>query len=152
MLVSIKNLVLAEYHIAPGGISAAVVGVLILAKVVVVLQHVKLGEWIRTQPAWVDVVVRTVVYGLGVFVVLLLEKAFEARHEYGGFVAALTNVFEHADMPHVWANTVCVSSGLLVFNVMSVIRTYYPDKTVLRILMLPLPDASSTRHPEHPAK
>jgi hypothetical protein len=152
MLVSIKQLVLAEYHIAFGGISVALIGALILSKVVVVLEHVPLGNWIRTQPAWIDVIARTVLYALGLFVVILLEKAFEGRHEFGGFGAALAGVFEHADMPHVWANTICLSGALLVYNLLSVIRKYSPDRTLLRILLLPLPDESGTRQPDHALK
>ena len=32
------------------------------------------------RPAWVDVLVRTSLYALGVFVVLVLEHGFKERH------------------------------------------------------------------------
>jgi hypothetical protein len=74
VLIIIKELALAEYGIEFHGLSLALVGALVLAKVVLVLEHVPLGAWIRTRPALVDVIVRTVLYALGVVVVLLLEK------------------------------------------------------------------------------
>jgi hypothetical protein len=82
-LLLLKSLVLAEYRISFSGWSAAVVGALILSKVVLVLEHVSLGGWMRARPAWVDVVLRTVVYSLGVAVVMILEKGFEGRRDYG---------------------------------------------------------------------
>jgi hypothetical protein len=51
VLVVLKQLVLEEYRIQFNGLSMALVGALILAKVVLVLEHVPLGGWIRTRPA-----------------------------------------------------------------------------------------------------
>jgi hypothetical protein len=65
-LLVLKQLLLAEYRIEFHGISLALVGALILSKVVLVLDHVSLGGWVRAQPAWVDVVLRTAMYAIGV--------------------------------------------------------------------------------------
>jgi len=116
VLVVLKSLILAEYDIKFRGLSLALIGALVMAKVVLMMEHVPLGSWLRRRPLALDVMVRTGLYGLGVLVVLLFEKAFEARHEYGGFSSALIQVFQHRDMPHVWANTICVAGGLLWFR------------------------------------
>ena len=50
-LLLVKILILSEYQISFTGWSTAFVGVLILAKVVLILEHVPLGAWSRTQPA-----------------------------------------------------------------------------------------------------
>ena len=78
-LMSLKKLVLAEYDIEFASISTAAIGALILAKVVVVLEHVSLGDWVRKQPGWIEIVARTLLYGAGLAILLLLEKAFEAQ-------------------------------------------------------------------------
>jgi hypothetical protein len=75
-LMVVKTLALAEYKIEFHGLSLALVGTLVLAKAVLVLEHFPLGAGIGRQPAWVEVIVRTAVYGVGVFVLLLFEKAF----------------------------------------------------------------------------
>src|SRR5262245_65974683 len=95
------------------------------------MEHVSLGQWIKRHPAAIDVAVRTLLYSLGVFVVLLLEKAFEARHEADGFGQALLHVFEHRDIPHVWANTIVVGCALLVFNVLAVLRRQLGEESLL---------------------
>ena len=138
-LVLLKSLILAEYNIEFRQWSAILVGSLVLAKVVLILEHVPLGAWTRNRPAYVDVIARTLLYSLGVFVVLLLEKSFEGRHDAGGFGAALTGLFHDADMPHVWANTICLSGALFGYNALAVIRQSLGEGGLVRLFLSPLP-------------
>ena len=137
-LVLLKSLLLAEYKIAFHGWSAVVVGALVLSKVALVLEHVSLGPWVRDRPAWVEVVLRTMMYTLGVAIVLALEKGFEGRHEYGGFGPSLMAVFQHADVHHVWANTICLSGALLGYNALSVVRRHLGDGGLARMYLSPI--------------
>lgn len=141
-LLVIKALVLAEYQIAFHHWSAALVGALILSKVVLVLEHVPLGAWVRARPAWVGVVLRTVLFSLGVAVVLVIERGLEDRHQYGGFVPALRHLFQQTDAHHVWANTICISGALLGYNALSVVRQHLGEGGLLRIFIAPLPGES----------
>ena len=50
VLMVLKKLVLAEYQIQFRGLSMVLVGSLVLAKVVLVLEHVPLGNWTRHRP------------------------------------------------------------------------------------------------------
>jgi hypothetical protein len=139
-MMGFKALVLAEYRIALFDFSAALIGALIVAKVVLILENVPLGSWIDRHSGIVHVVGRTVLYGVGVFIVLLLEKAFEARHEYGGFANALTQVFDHRDIHHVWANTASVTIAILAFNVLFVLRRHIGEHGLLAMFTTPLPE------------
>jgi len=124
LLTALKRLILEQYQIEFRGLSLALIGALIVAKVVLVLEYVPIGAWVRNQPAVVNVFLRTLLYTFGVLVALLLEKAFETRHEHGGFGPALVQVFENRDVHHVWANTLCVGWALLGFNALSVVRKH----------------------------
>ena len=139
--IFLKQLVLAEYHIPFGQLSLALIGALILAKVVLILEDVSLGEWVRTRPAWVDIVLRTLLYSIGVIVVLLLEKGLEGRREHGGFVPALRALYDSADVSHVWANAICISAALLFYNALSVVRAQLGGKAFLNLFLTPLPEA-----------
>ena len=141
-LMLVKTLVLAEYQIAFHGWSMVLIGVLVLAKVALILEHVSLGAWIRAQPAWVDVILRTALYSLGVATVLVLEKGFEGRHEYGGFSAAVIDTFQRTDIHHIWATTICLSGALFGYNVISVVRRRLGKHGLGRIFLQPMPDAS----------
>ncbi|WP_419656150.1 hypothetical protein [Desulfosarcina variabilis] len=132
-LLLLKSLILAEYRIAFTGWSMMVVGALILSKVVLVLEHVSLGAWVRSQPAWVDVILRTLMYTLGVAVVLVLEKGFEARHEFGGFGPAVRHLFGQTDVHHVWANVLCLSGALLGYNMLTVIQHQLGQGALIKI-------------------
>jgi hypothetical protein len=140
VVMILKELFLAEYEIAFAGMSLAFVGAVVVAKVVLVLERVSLGSWIRRQPAEVDVVVRTVLYTLGALGVMLLEKAFESRHEYGGFAAALRQVIEHREIHHVWASILCVACALLGFNALAVVRRHVGDRELAQMFLTPLPE------------
>src|SRR5436190_1268972 len=84
LLLVLKRLVLAQYEIGFKGLGVAVLAALLVAKVVAVLEKVPLGPWVRQRPAAIDVLVRTILYTIGVFICVALEKGFEARHEAGG--------------------------------------------------------------------
>lgn len=136
-LVLLKKLILTEYSIAFTGLSKALVGALILAKVVLILEMLPHGDWISRQPVWVDVLLRTLLYSFGVFVVILLEKSFEGRHEHGGFLESMSALFTETNLAHVLANTLCIAGALLSFNVMMVIREHLGPGNLMRFFILP---------------
>lgn len=136
-----KSLVLAEYRISGFNLSTALIGALILAKVVLVMEHVPVAGWLRRRAAWLVVVERTVLCGFGVVVVLLIEKAIEVRHEQGGILSALLGVLHHKELPHVLATALSVTGALLVFNSLTVIKRHLGDSGLLKMFVVPLPPA-----------
>jgi hypothetical protein len=138
VMVLFKYLLLAEYKIAVTHFSIAVVGALVLAKVVLILEHVSLGSWVRSKPAWVDVVLRTALYTFGVFVLISLERGLEFRHEYDGFFNALMAGYRQADAYHIWLNTLCLSGALLSYNLLSVVRKRLGKGALLKMFSTPL--------------
>jgi hypothetical protein len=139
-MVVIKTLILAEHQIEFSGFLKAVVGAAVIGKVVLVLEHVPLGSWIRKQPAWLNVVVRTLLYIAGVFLVLLGEKMFEQRHEHSGLSAGLVGAFKSANAASVWAKTIWVGWGLLVFNMLTLVRQRLGGAALLRLFTSPISD------------
>src|SRR5207344_1001849 len=103
-LMFLKMMILTEYKVEFTGISMALIGALILAKVVLIIDLIPLSKWTRKRPAVYFMFFRTLFNIIAVFILLLLEKAFEERHEYGGFGSALSQVFQQRDISHVWAN------------------------------------------------
>jgi hypothetical protein len=129
----IKVLLLKEYRIEFHGISAAIIGALVVAKVLLVLEKIPLGSLTRSQPAFLEVMVRTLIYVAGVFVVLVIEHAFRGRGEYGGFLPSLRHVFAHVDVYHLYVNTLCVTGAILGFNVLSVLRRHHGEGGLFRL-------------------
>ena len=139
VMMLIKRLILAEYAIEFRGVTFALVGALVVAKVVVLLEHVSLGQWVRNQPVAVDGFLRTLLYTFGVALVLLLEKAFETRHEHGGFGPSLSAVFQHRDIHHVWASTIAVCMALLGFIIFSVLKRRFGGHELKRLFFAKTP-------------
>jgi hypothetical protein len=144
-LLLLKSLILAEYQISFHGWSVLVVGALVLAKVVLVLEHVPLGEWVRVRPAWVEVILRTALYSLGVAVVIVLEKGVEGRHEHGSFGLALRYLFQHEDIHHVLASVLCMSGSLLVYNALTVVKRHLGEGGVIQVFLLPFPEDTKVK-------
>ncbi len=136
-LTGLKILILEDYQISFGSASVVLIGALVLAKVVLILEHVPLGGWLKKQPVLMDVILRTLLYAFGTFVVMLLEKAFESRHESGGFSAAIMNIFHHRDMPQVWANTICVTGALLFYNLLTALNHHLGAGGLANIFLSP---------------
>jgi lysylphosphatidylglycerol synthetase-like protein (DUF2156 family) len=130
-----KRLILAQYAVEFRGVTFALVGALVVAKVVVLLENVSLGKWVRRQPVVVDVVLRTLLYTIGVWIVFLLEKSFESRHEHGGFGPSLMAVFQHRDIHHVWASTIGVCVALLGFIIFSVVKNRFGGHELKRLFL-----------------
>lgn len=149
-MVALKTLILAGYKVQFSGLMQALFGALVVGKIVLALQHVKLGRWVRRQPAWVDVVLRTVFYELGVFLVLLGEKLFHQRHEYDGFVASLVGAFENANANEVWAKVICVGWALFVFNGFAVARQRLGSAALVSLYTAPLEVELSTLNQREP--
>jgi hypothetical protein len=150
-LMVIKWLVLADYHIAFHKWSMVLVGALVLSKVVLVLEHVPMGAWARRRAAWIEVVLRTSLYTLGVALVLLIEKGIEGRHEAGGLVPAVQHLFQQADIYHVWANILCIAGALLGYNAITVVRRHLGNGNLFRIFLTPLPEEPD-EHPVAPLR
>ncbi len=138
ILMLLKRLMLEDYNIEFRGISIALISALVMAKVVLLMDLIPLGSWIRRQPSVVDVLVRMLLYTVGVLFVFLMEKAFESRHEAGGFGTALSNVFHHRDIYKVWAGTIVVGISLFWFQVWGVISKHL-DKGELATLFFRTP-------------
>ena len=122
LMMVMKKLYLKDYDIEFVGLSQAIIGALIMSKVIILMELITLGSWVQRKPPIVDVILRTLLYTAGVAIVVLLEKAFEARHKAGGFGDAFSYVFSHRDIYHVWATTIGAAGSIFVYNSFSVVQ------------------------------
>jgi len=139
-LIVLKTLLLEEYKIAFSGFSIILVASLIGAKVVLILQNMPIGPKSAKIPAWFEILLRTLLYLMGVFVIMVLEQGIEARHEYGGVTNAVAVLFEKANFYHILTNTICVFGALLGLNLWSVLQVYLGEGGFQKILISPIPE------------
>ena len=138
LIMLIMKLALKDYNIEISGISTTIISALIIAKGVLLMEFIPVLPWARKQPAIVGIVLRTILYTVGVFILFLLEKAFESRHENGGFWSSVQNVIQHRDMYLVWIKTIVIGISLLGYNAMSVVKQWLGEHE-LRKLFFKMP-------------
>jgi hypothetical protein len=135
VIMLLKQLWLADYGIEFRGISTALVGALITAKVVIILEHVPLTKWLQGSLGIIEVITRSTLYTTAVLVVMLFEKAFESRTEQGNLLAALANVFGHPDMPKLLATTICIGLSFLAYNAFGVVIRAIGAKRMVELFL-----------------
>ncbi len=122
LMMIMKKLYLKDYDIEFTGLSQAIIGALVMSKVIILMEFISLGPWVQRQPPIVDVIIRTLLYTLGVLIVIVLEKAFEDRHKAGNYGEAISYVLSHRDIYHVWATTIGAAGSIFVYNSFSVVQ------------------------------
>jgi len=116
LILVLFKLLLDQYDIHLVAVSKAVIGALICAKVVVLLKNRRVMQRFSDGPGYVAVLFKTVVYDVGLFAILLIEKTIERYGEAGGVGAALRHVFETRDIHHVLAVALMASVMFLFYN------------------------------------
>ena len=122
LMMVMKKLYLKDYDIEFTGLSQAIIGALVMAKVIILMELISLGPWVQRQPPIVDVIMRTLLYSLAVMIVVILEKAFEDRHLAASYGEAISYVFSHRDIYHVWATMIGVAGSIFVYNSFSIVQ------------------------------
>jgi hypothetical protein len=143
VVVVLKDLMLEQYDVTAATSVRVVMLALVTAKVVVLFERVSFGRRI----GGIEVLLRTALYSLAAFLLLLLEHGVSERKEAGGFFAALGNAFQHPDMPVIWATLICVTLAFLVWTAFAVLRrTFGRDRIVAAYLAAPPPQAKAAPH------
>src|SRR5664279_3609832 len=122
LMMVMKKLYLKDYDIEFTGISQALIGALILSKVVILMELISLGSWVQREPPIVDVCLRTVLYTSGVWIVVILEKLFERRHDTGGIGDSISYLFSHRDIYQIWATTLGSGFSIFIYNAFFVVQ------------------------------
>jgi hypothetical protein len=129
-IMMLKMLLLTDYGLSFRSLTTAVIGALVTAKVVIVLDKVD-ARLLRRLPAAVDVALRTTLYSLATLVLLLAERAVEGRGAHDGLLASAEAVFAHRDAHSVWATAIGVGLAFLAYNAFAVLRREIGGKRVV---------------------
>ena len=138
-MIILKTLLLRQYDIEFKGLSMALVGSLIVGKVILIIDHIPLSSLIERQPAIIEILFRTFLYSVGIILILILEKAFELSHEAGGYFEAIPLVFMKEDVNHFYANSLAAICALLGFNLFSLFGKYFGKGGFRKVLLSPPP-------------
>jgi len=117
VMLTLKKLLLAGYQVDVQIVSTAAISALIIAKIVIILDHTTAGNRFDSrQPLWMGVIYKTLVY-LGIaFIVFYLEKLFQAYRQTGLFNQAVSEVWERKDWNLMLMKLLCVGVTFLAYH------------------------------------
>lgn len=116
IFLTLKKLLLEEYHVSVYVFHAAVIGALVVAKVVVLLEKTSFGNRFRHGSLIAHAMWRSLVYTAVVFVVTLAEHLVEAYLDQGDLEPAVAGLWASKDFDHLLAANLCVALSFLLYN------------------------------------
>ena len=122
--LSLKKLFLAQYHLEIKVLHTAMIGALVVAKVVVLLEKTSFGGRFRSTTRFVHILWRSLCYTAIVFLVTLAERLFDFYRERGDLSKALSELWTGKDINHFLAMNLCVGFSFLIYNCFSEINRH----------------------------
>jgi hypothetical protein len=98
LLLLLIKLALAQFSVDIRTLSNAVVGALVAAKTVLVLDETPLARRLEQYRRIVAVAVKTLLYGVGALLLGYVERILDALHKVHNFDAAVVYTIDHASL------------------------------------------------------
>ena len=125
-----RALMLKEYGITSYVPAVAFIGALIVSKAIFIADKFPFLNVYPRRPLILNVLLKTVAFGILTFVFLFAEHLFRQAHKHGGFAAAFEHLTTDVSWPVFWSGEIWVSI-LLLFYCAAVewVRVVGVDKT-----------------------
>jgi hypothetical protein len=117
IVLTLKKLFLAAYQIDFYGLSAVVIGALVVAKVVVILDSTRAGTRLDADyPLVLAASYKTLCYSVATFLVLVGEKVFHAYRESGALGVAIVEVWRGRNFNVILAKVICIGVAFALYH------------------------------------
>jgi len=136
----IKTLMLAQYNVSFVAVGSALVGSLVIAKVVVILDETSVGDRFSKQAALIHILWRSLIYTFFVAIVMVLEKIVEGMFDGQAIAEAARNVWLHRNRDHILVSVILMSIAFLFYNTFAVVNRALGKKGLVGVLRSPLAD------------
>ncbi len=120
----IIKLAVAQFSIPVTVLSRAVVGALLAAKAVLILDETPLGRSLERYRPIVAVIFKTLLYGFGTLLLGYLERFLDALHRIGSFDGAIQNMIAQANVYRFFAWILGVTLIFAIYFVLSEINEH----------------------------
>ena len=145
VLLLIKKLFLAEYHIEVQALSTATISALIAAKIVIVLDKTHAGTRFDARlPIGVAALYKTLLYVLAAFVILFLEKLYHMYRETESISRAVMAVWEHRDRNLMLGKVLCIGLSFLGYHLFAGLDHRLGNGTIRRLVLMRPDDLPGT--------
>ena len=125
-----RALTLKEYGIASHAHAMALLGALVVSKAIFIADKFPFLNFYPRKPLILNVLSKTVAFGLFTFLFLFFEELFHQMLKHGGFVASFDRLTADIAWPVFWSGEIWVAVLLLFYCAASeLIRVVGVDKT-----------------------
>jgi hypothetical protein len=124
LVLLIIKVTLAQYSIEVTTVSRAIIGALIAAKVVLILNRTPIARAMANYPRIVPVLWRTVFYGAFFLFLAMAERAIDQRRAHGGLAGAIGYVTTHTDLHRLLALSIGVGLVFGIYFILAEIADY----------------------------
>lgn len=132
--LTLKKLILEEYQVSIYVFHATVIGALVVAKVVVLLDKTSFGNRFQHASLIAHAIWRSLLYTAVVFVVTLAEHLIDAYLDKGDVGAALAAFLGTKDFDHLLAMNLAVALSFLLYNTFSEMDRRLGPGSIRRLL------------------
>jgi hypothetical protein len=134
-ITTIFKLLLEDYQIKFYALSKALLGALIIGKVVIISNKWSGLHMFKKHPGYINILYKTLVYIIGVFTVLAIERIIDSYKEMGTISLAVKNALETRTVHHVLAITLLITFFFLIYNSMEQIISRTGKQKLLSIFL-----------------
>jgi hypothetical protein len=132
-ILLLMKLFLEDYSITLYIFSKALIGSVVAAKSVLIMDATPIMREFRRSPRYVAVLYKTSIYTLAVFVIGFLEKLIHTYQETKEFKSAIIKIFESATFHHTLGVILCVGIVFLIYNILKEIDSLEGNGTIQRV-------------------
>jgi hypothetical protein len=143
ILILIK-LFLKEYSINTYVLSQAIIGALVAAKTVAIVDAIPWLGRFRSFPRYVSVLYKTALYTLAVILIGIVERLIHAYFEKKAIAVAISSFLEPRNLYHFLAVVLCIAVVFLIHNTLEEIDLCLGEGT-LRKFFFSRPRTRTTR-------
>ena len=125
LLILTKTLILKAYAVTPTSMAVAIVGAIIVAKVILIADKLPFIKVFSDKPLIFSVLWKTMIYGVMGFVFRCIEELIPLLSKHEGFGAAVEHFISGVSWPQFWALQIWLMLALVFFNSVSELDKYF---------------------------
>jgi hypothetical protein len=123
-ILLVMKLFLKEYSLDAYILSKAIIGALVAAKAVVIMDATPLLNRFKQSPRYISVLYRTFVYTFAVLIIGFIEHILHAYHKTKAIAPAIASLLESENFYRFLAVTLCIAIVFLIHNIFNEIDNY----------------------------
>lgn len=134
LLIATKHLLLASYNITPGAVASALIGALIVAKSILIIDVLPISRHFMQERLIYSVIWRSFVYNLLVLLFRYLEELIPYWTKSGSFMTANTNMFAEFSWPHFLAFQMWMVVSIIAYSTITALDEHFGEGSMKRAI------------------